>query len=140
MPKWPLLANYQMIKQAKNKLIFVRTMQFLLLFLGVLLQYFSKKKMGVQRTITYYNYYLEENYHIKEILFLVAFILLIYIFYRWFTYNTFYIISLLCILLIFLLIFVDIRTFKLTKYAISIILVLVNILELLKIGEKNEKN
>lgn len=129
-----------MIKQAKNKLIIIRTFQILLIITGFLVQYFSTKKMGVQRTITYYNYYWQEKYHLKEIIFILAILLLIYTIYRWFKYKKINIISLFCPILTLLLVFTNVREFKLTKYALSIILVLVNILELIKKGENYEKN
>lgn len=129
-----------MIKQAKNKLIIIRTFQILLIITGSLVQYFSTKKMGVQRTITYYNYYWQERYHLKEIIFILAILLLIYTIYRWFKYKKINIISLFCPILTLLLVFANSGEFKLTKYALSIILVLVNILELIKTGENYEKN
>lgn len=120
-----------MIKQAKNKQKLIRTLEIFLLISGCLIQYLIRKKMGVQRTIIYYNYLLENDYHIKELLFIFVLLSLIYIIYRWFKYKKFSIISTLCTLFILLLIFVNQGIFKLSKYAISIILVLVNILEIL---------
>jgi len=124
-----------MTKQAKNKNKIISIFQILFIIIGLLLQYFTKKKMGVQRTLIYYNYNLENNYHIKLIYILVAILFLTYIIYKWFKYKYISPISIISIFAILILVLVDINIFKLTKYAISSLLILVNILELFKRGE-----
>lgn len=124
-----------MTKQAKNKNKIISIFQILFIIIGLLLQYFIKKKMGVQRTLIYYNYNLENNYHIKLIYILVAILFLTYIIYKWFKYKYISPISIIFIFTILILVLVDINIFKLTKYAISLLLILVNILELFKRGE-----
>lgn len=124
-----------MTKQAKNKNKIISIFQILFIIIGLLLQYFTKKKMGVQRTLIYYNYNLENNYHIKLIYILVAILFLTYIIYKWFKYKYISPISIISIFAILILVLVDINIFKLTKYAISSVLILVNILELFKRGE-----
>lgn len=124
-----------MTKQAKNKNKIISIFQILFIIIGLLLQYFTKKKMGVQRTLIYYNYNLENNYHIKLIYILVAILFLKYIIYKWFKYKYISPISIISIFAILILVLVDINIFKLTKYAISSLLILVNILELFKRGE-----
>jgi len=124
-----------MTKQAKNKNKIISIFQILFIIIGLLLQYFTKKKMGVQRTLIYYNYNLENNYHIKLIYILFAILFLTYIIYKWFKYKYISPISIISIFAILILVLVDINIFKLTKYAISSLLILVNILELFKRGE-----
>lgn len=95
--------------------------------------------MGVQRTLVFYNYNLENNYNIKTIFKLIALVFFIFIIYSFIKYKNLKAISLLCILAMLILMTLDISIFNLTKYAISLLLLIINILEFNKIGEKNEK-
>ena len=127
-----------MIKpQNRNKIL--RIFQIIFLVGMFLIQYYSKKKMGVQRTLVFYNYNLENNYNIKTIFILIALVFFTFIIFSYIKYKNLKEISLLCILAILILMVFDITKFKLTKYAISLLLLIINILEINKIGEKNEK-
>lgn len=124
----------------QNKNIILSIFQFIFLLGIFLIQYFSRKKMGVQRTLVYYNYNLENNYNIKIIIILISLGLLIYLIYNFYKYKTLRVINLLSTIAILILMTININKFKLIKYAISFLLLLINILEFNKIGEKYEKH
>ena len=119
----------------QNKKNIISLFQFFFLILTFVIQYYSRKKMGVQRTIAYYNYILEETYNIKIILLAIEILFFIYIIYKWFKYKKISFIVITSSLLILILMLANLSKFKLTKYSISILLLLVNILEFFKQGE-----
>ncbi len=123
-----------MTKHQKNRNILLNVIQIFLLLIIGLLQYFQYKKMGVQRTLVYYNYYLEKDYNIKIFFTIIAIILLlvsIYIAIK----NKKFTLSILLSIIILLINNFEIEVLKFTKYGVLILLIVMNILELIK-GDK----
>lgn len=123
-----------MTKHQKNRNILLNVIQIFLLLIIGLLQYFQYKKMGVQRTLVYYNYYLEKDYNIKIFFTIIAIILLlvsIYIAIK----NKKFTLSILLPIIILLINNFEIEVLKFTKYGVLILLIVMNILELIK-GDK----
>ena len=126
-----------MIKQKKNKIITINIIQSIGLLGIFLIQYFVNKKMGVQRTLMYYNYLIENKYKLVFIILILLFLLRIILYLRKSKSipPIFFIITMVIIGLLFL----DIQKFKLTKYAIFVMLSIINILQFIKEEKVNEK-
>lgn len=126
-----------MIKQKKNKIITINIIQSIGLLGIFLIQYFVNKKMGVQRTLMYYNYLIENKYKLVFIILILLFLLRIILYLRKSKSipPIFFIITMVIIGLLFL----DIDKFKLTKYAIFLMLSIINILQFIKEEKVNEK-
>lgn len=128
-----------MIKPANKKNKTISSIQVVLIITILILQYFAQKKMGVQRTLVYYNYFLEKDYHIRTVLTIIDICFFSYIAYTLFRYKKLSLDTLILSILILTLLYGSYEGFNVTKYAIVILLILINILQFIKTGEKYEK-
>lgn len=128
-----------MIKPANKNNKTISSIQVIIIIAILILQYFAYKKMGVQRTLVYYNYFLEKDYHIRTILTIIDICFFSYIAYTLCRYKKLSLDTLIVSILIIAILYGSYKSFNVTKYAIVILLILINILQFKKTGDKYEK-
>lgn len=137
MLRWQQLANYQMIKQKKNKIITINIIQSIGLLGIFIIQYFVNKKMGVQRTLMYYSYLIENKYKLLFILVNIAFLLRIILISK--KSKNLFPTSFIITIIMFGILLLDIDKIRLTRYPILVMLSIINIFQFIKEEKVNEK-
>lgn len=121
-----------MIKPANKNNKTISSIQVIIIIAILILQYFAYKKMGVQRTLVYYNYFLEKDYHIRTVLTIIDICFFSYIAYTLYSYKKLSLDTLIVSILIIAILYGSYKSFNVTKYAIAILLILINILQFIK--------